>query len=442
MNKFKLMPPAEFIAPPKFSSQKSLGNGDAHKFHIRLICPRLRRRGFAALYFVGRKAMELNMLIINAEIFTMDGGLHYKNGFISVKDGKIFDLGDMSDSPFDDDVIDAKGGCVTPGLIDAHCHLGVFGDSQSLQSSDESERNNPITPHLRIIDSVNPLDRYFAEARAGGVTTVVVSPGSTNVLGGQTAVISTSGKRIDDMIIKSPCSLKCAFGDNPKTEHGGKGRSPQTRMATAAMLRQALYSAMDYGQRLADIEREKPPLDLVSEALLMLLDNRIPLHAHAHRADDIFTAIRIAEEFGIELKIVHATEGHLIADELAKEKIDVMVGPALCARTKPELYNLAFDNAAVLERAGVRLAIITDHPEIPINHLLLCAQLAVKGGMSREGALSAITCDAAAIIGVDERLGKIHKNYDADLVVFNKNPLDFDAEVLYTISKGEKMYKK
>jgi imidazolonepropionase-like amidohydrolase len=380
------------------------------------------------------------MTVINAEIITMDGGIRYRNGYVASEGGKITAVGNMADfSAADGEVIDARGGVVIPGLIDAHCHLGIFGDALGFESSDGNEETDPITPHLRAIDAVNPLDRCFEDARRGGVTTVVTGPGSANVLGGQTAAIKTRGNRVDDMILKAPCSVKCAFGENPKTVYHGKDRSPVTRMATAALLREALYAAKNYGEKLSD--GEALGCDLKNEALLSLLRGEIPLHAHAHRADDICTALRLAEEFGIEVKIVHGTEGHLIADALAAAKTDVMVGPSLGDRGKPELKSLTFETAGILQNAGVRVAVITDHPEVPIHYLLLCAQLAAKNGMTEDGALRAVTCDAAAIAGIDGRVGRIKRGYDADLVVFDRNPMLFDAKLLYTIIDGEKLYK-
>lgn len=380
------------------------------------------------------------MLIINAEILTMDGAIRYKNGFVLTRGKKIAAVGDMKDAPPNSgSVIDAKGGFVVPGFIDAHCHLGMFGDSIGFEGIDGNEKTDPITPHLRAIDAINPNDGYFKEAREGGVTTVVTGPGSSNVVGGQTAAVKTNGIRIDNMIVKAPCSLKCAFGENPKKTYNEKSKAPVTRMATAALLREALFKAQRYAQRIS--KGDTPEFDIKSEALLSVLEGGLPIHAHAHRADDIFTAIRIGREFGIEVKIVHATEGHLIAGELAKEGVDVMVGPSLSDRSKPELKGMSFKTAARLQKAGVRVAIITDHPVVPVNYLLLCAQLAAKEGMPPDAALRAITCDAAEIAGIGGRVGKIKKGYDADLLIFNKNPMDFNANLLMTIIDGVKVNK-
>jgi len=374
------------------------------------------------------------MLIINAKIITMDNK-DYENGYILINNGKIIEIGEMHSAPKDNDVYDAQGGYAIPGMIDAHCHLGVFGDSIGFEGEDGNENPEPSSQHLRIIDAINPLDRCFLDARNAGVTTVVVSPGSANALGGQIVAVKTNGIRVDDIIVKQPLAVKVAFGENPKTVHNEKNQSPITRMATASLIRQALFNAQDY------IKKEDKQTDLKSEVLVRVLKNEIPLHAHAHRADDIFTAIRIAKEFKIDVKIVHGTEGHLIADELAKDKIDVMVGPSLSDRSKPELTNLTFKTAGILEKAGVRIALVTDHPVIPINYLLLTAQLAVKNGMTEQGALRAITIDAAGISGIDDKVGKIAIGYDADIAIFDKNPMEFTANIKQVIISGVKIDK-
>jgi imidazolonepropionase-like amidohydrolase len=383
------------------------------------------------------------MLIINADIITMDGDIRYKNGYIHIKNGKIFDIGPMQQVPNlqGEEVMDANGAVAIPGLIDAHCHLGIFGDSLGAQGDDANEESSPCTPHIRAIDGINPMDGYFKEAVAAGITTVVTGPGSANVIGGQMAAIKTHGVRIDNMIVKAPCAIKCSFGENPKTVYRAKDEAPATRMAAAAMLRSALLEAKIYGKKKQE-QAEDFCEDLKNEALLMVLNREIPIHAHAHRSDDIFTAIRIAKEFGIDLKIIHCSEGHLIAHELAKENIEVMVGPYLTDRSKPELKNLSLETAAAMEKAGIKTALVTDHPETPINYLLLCAQMAVKNGMSPKAALCSITFNAARIAGIGNTVGKLSKGYDADIVIFNKNPLDFDSKVLYTFINGAKVHKK
>ena len=342
------------------------------------------------------------MLIINAEIMTMSDRLGViKNGYIEIKDKKIASMGDMADAPeIGGEIIDAGGRLVTPGLVDAHSHIGMWEDGLTFEGDDGNEDTEPITPHLRAIDGINPLDATFSEALSAGITTVVTGPGSANPIGGQAAALKTSGRRVDDMIIKAPVGMKIALGENPKTTYNDKSRSPVTRMATASLIREALREALDYKTALekygADPENEdKPDYDIKSEALLPVLRREIPLHAHAHRADDIFTAIRIAREFDLDLILVHCTEGHLIADELAREGFPVLSGPIMTDRSKPELRNQTEASAGIMERAGIDVSIITDHPETPEKFLPLCAAVAAKYGMSRDGALRALTINPA-----------------------------------------------
>ncbi|NLB80223.1 MAG: amidohydrolase [Clostridiaceae bacterium] len=372
------------------------------------------------------------MLIKNANILTMDNGKCYKKGFIKIINGKIAQVGEMQNAPTDDDnLIDAEGGFALPGFVDAHCHLGLFGDSIGFEGSDGNEETTPLTPHLRAIDGIDTFDRCFEEARNSGVTTAVVSPGSSNVIGGQIAAIKTFGCCVDDMIIKAPCGIKCAFGENPKYTHSEKKQMPTTRMSTAALLREALYNAK---MQQKDTEEK---VDFQTQPILGLLNRELPLHAHAHRADDILTAMRIGKEFDILVKIVHGTQGDKIADKLAEENIDVIIGPIINSRNKPELSGASMKTAAILQNAGVRVALTTDHPEVPINFLLLSAQLAVKNGMSAEGALRAITCDAASVAGIDNYVGKIKNGLHADILIFDKPPLDFNSNLILKIISGQ-----
>jgi imidazolonepropionase-like amidohydrolase len=362
----------------------------------------------------------------------MDNGKCYKKGFIKIINGKIAQVGEMQNAPTDDDnLIDAEGGFALPGFVDAHCHLGLFGDSIGFEGSDGNEETTPLTPHLRAIDGIDTFDRCFEEARNSGVTTAVVSPGSSNVIGGQIAAIKTFGCCVDDMIIKAPCGIKCAFGENPKYTHSEKKQMPTTRMSTAALLREALYNAK---MQQKDTEEK---VDFQTQPILGLLNRELPLHAHAHRADDILTAMRIGKEFDILVKIVHGTQGDKIADKLAEENIDVIIGPIINSRNKPELSGASMKTAAILQNAGVRVALTTDHPEVPINFLLLSAQLAVKNGMSAEGALRAITCDAASVAGIDNYVGKIKNGLHADILIFDKPPLDFNSNLILKIISGQ-----
>lgn len=373
------------------------------------------------------------MLIYNAKIITMSDK-DYDNGYILVRDGKIKAVGDMSEAPAETaDRIDVSGKTVYPGFIDCHSHIGVWEDGLGFEGDDGNEETDPSTPNLRAIDMINPMDRCFDEAAAAGVTSVVSGMGSANPIGGAFLAMKTAGsKRIDKRIIKEPVSIKLALGENPKSVYKDKDSAPITRMATAAIIREQLYKAKRYLEDMTDYESslgtddelDKPDYDAKCEALLPLLRREIPAHIHCHRADDIFTAIRLSEEFGIDYVLIHATEGHLAADELKEENCRTVVGPILCDRSKPELRNHTISTAAELNRAGVMLAICTDHPVVPQQYLPLSAGLAVRGGLDRKEALKAITINAAVIAGISDRVGSIEAGKDADLVIFSSDPLE------------------
>lgn len=382
------------------------------------------------------------MLIINAKIHTMVSN-NIEDGFIFINGSKIKDIGNMQDLKYTDkDIIDLKGKDVYPGFIDAHTHIGMFEDGLAFEGDDGNEENDPIAPNLRAIDAANPMDRCFKEALLSGVTTVVTGPGSANAIAGQLACLKTSGKRIDKMIIKEPIAIKFALGENPKSVYNGKNQSPSTRMAIASLIREELSKATEYLKNLELFELDsenydKPEYDAKREALLPLLKKEIPAHFHAHRCDDIFTAIRIAKEFGIDYAIVHATEAHLIADELKEEKTKILLGPVLCDRPKPELANLTLTTASVLNEYDIDFCIITDHPVVPIQYLRLCAALVSREGLSKENALKAITINAASILGIDNRVGSIEKGKDADLTVFSSDPLSIEAKPDIVICDGK-----
>lgn len=376
-------------------------------------------------------------VIKNAKVLTMEGPTEvYEDLDVAIKDGKIAKIGkDLTG----DDIIDGKGHFLLPGFIDAHTHLGMWEDSIGFEGSDGNEMTNPITPQLRAIDAINPMDRTFDDARSGGVTSVATGPGSANVMGGSFAAIKTAGNRIDDMIIKDPIAMKIAFGENPKRVYNEQKKSPTTRMAVAAELREFLFQAKNYMEK-----REKDSdqgVDLKYEALIPVFKKEIPLKAHAHRADDIFTAIRIAREFNLDITLEHVTEGHLIVDELVKENLACIVGPSFGARTKFELINKSFITAVKLQQAGLKVAIMTDHPVIPLENLNLCAQFCVKEGMDHYEALKAITINPAEIVGIDQRVGSIKAGKDADLVLWDGDPLQVDSRVIFTMIDGEIVYK-
>ncbi len=384
------------------------------------------------------------ILIKDGTILTMDGRI-YDRASILIENGKIQEIGENIVVPLDAQVIDALGKIVTPGLIDAHCHLGMWEDAIGFEGADGNEMTDPVTPHLRAIDAINPMDRTFRDAYEGGVTSVATGPGSANVIGGQFAAIKTHGDRIDHMIIKDPVAMKCAFGENPKRVYHDKKQSPSTRMATAAILRDTLFKAQEYGEKLRaskDDPSKKPGFDIKMEALQPVLRGEIPFKAHAHRADDIFTAIRITKEFGVKVTLEHCTEGHLIVEHIKEEGLYAVVGPSLSDRSKYELKNLTFETAGVLSKAGVKIALMTDHPVIPLQYLPMCAALAVKAGMDEEEALKAITINAAEILGIDNRVGSIREGKDADLVIWDGHPFALQSRVDYTVIDGKVVYKR
>ncbi len=384
-------------------------------------------------------------IITNARILTMTDAGEIQNGYIIIKDGKISEVGHMPISACTDaEIIDAKGSIVTPGFIDAHSHIGMWEDSLNFEGSDGNEETDPITPHLRAIDAVNPMDRAFAEAARAGVTTVITGPGSANPIGGQLLAMKTVGICVDKMKICEPVAIKMAFGENPKSVYNDKNQTPMTRMAVAAQIREALFKAAEYMEQIEksenDEDEERPDFDIKCEALLPVMRGELPLHAHAHRADDIFTAIRIAKEFNLKLVLVHATEGHLICNELKEMNIPVLAGPILTDRSKPELKNMSEDAPATLTSAGVATALITDHPETPQKHLALCAAVAAKHGMSKKDALRAITCIPAQICGICDRVGRISVGLDADIVIWRGEPLDIDSSPKHVFCNGTEVF--
>ena len=384
------------------------------------------------------------MLIINGTVHTMDG-VTIPNGYVAVSEDKIAQVGPMEQCPeqWPGQTLDAQQGHIVPGLIDAHCHLGLFGDALGFEGDDGNEATDPCTPHLRAIDAINPLDRCFAEARAAGVTTVLTGPGSANPISGQFAAIKTTGRWVDAMVVRAPVAMKLALGENPKGVYHERHETPVTRMATAAIIRENLSKALEYKEKLEraleDEDEEKPDYDAKLEALLPVVRGEVPVHIHAHRADDIATGIRIAKEFDLHCVIVHGTEGHLIPELLLDEQVPVISGPCLGDRSKPELANLTIESPAALTLRGVKVAICTDHPEVPIQHLPLCAAMAVKGGMNPEMALAAITINAAEIVGIADRLGSLTPGKDADIVITSGHPINLLSRVTAVIVAGQQV---
>lgn len=378
------------------------------------------------------------ILIKNGKVLTMSHKV-YEKGDVLIKGKEIVQVGENLEAPEGAQIIDAQGMWVMPGIIDAHCHIGMWEDGIGFEGADGNEATNPVTPELRAIDGINPEDNCFREARESGITSVVTGPGSANVIGGQFAALKTYGRRVDDMVFREPLALKVAFGENPKRVYNGQRKSPSTRMATAAILRQNLIKAQEYKKKLEKGKEDPdkmPERDLQMEIMVKVLNREIPIKAHAHRADDILTAIRIAKEFDIDITIEHCTEGHRIADYLIEENAKVILGPLLSDRSKVELKNMSFKAPGILSKAGLKVAIMTDHPVIPVQYLPVCAAIAVKEGMDEMEALKAITINAAEITGIADRVGSLETGKDADVVIFDGHPLDFRSKAVWVLIEG------
>lgn len=376
-------------------------------------------------------------IIQNGNLHTMEGGC-IEGGSLVIADGRILEIGreDYRQKYPQAQVIEAAGAFVMPGIIEAHCHMGITEEKKGMEGDDCNETVHPITPALRAIDAINPMDAAFGDAVRAGITSAMIGPGSSNVVGGQFAFVKTSGRRIDDLIVLAPAAMKVAFGENPKVNYSGQNKSPSTRMAIAQMLREELLAAVQYR------DGDRTPKNLHYESWLPVLEKKIPIKAHVHRADDIYTAMRIAREFDLRMTLDHCSEGHLIAEDIAKAGYPAIVGPDLTSRNKIEVQNMAFKTAGVLARAGVMVAITTDHPVSVIQSLPLCAGLAVKAGLPMEEGLKAITINAAKICGTDGRVGSLAVGKDADIAIFTGNPMEIFTETLYTIIDGNVVYKR
>lgn len=380
------------------------------------------------------------LLIKNARIYTMEDDI-LENYDILLKDGKISKIDkDINHSQVE--TINAKGLNVYPGLIDAHSHVGIYENSIGFEGADGNEMSDPITPEVRAIDAINAMDESIIESNQGGVTTLCVAPGSANVVGGSCCVFKTFGSVIDDMLIKDNIAIKAAFGENPKRVY--KDSKIKSRMRTAQLLRELLFKTIEYKNKKSYAKKDiskMPAFDMKLEAMLPVINKEIPLKIHAHRADDILTALRIVKEFNLDATFEHVTEGHLIAKKFAESGFPAMVGPSLSGKSKYELKNLTFKTPGILQKAGVKVAIITDSPVIPQQYLGLCAGLAVKSGMDEMEALKAITINPAQILKVDDRIGSIKVGKDADLIITEGNILDSRTNVLYTIIEGKITHK-
>jgi imidazolonepropionase-like amidohydrolase len=367
-------------------------------------------------------------------------------GTVLVTDGKITAVGADVAVPDGAGVIDAAGCWVLPGFIEAHGHVGVHEEAEGWAGSDTNEMTEPVTAHVRALDAVNPADLGFRDAIAGGVLAVNVNPGSGNPIGGQTVAVKCWGRTVDEMVLREPSGMKSALGENPKRVYGERKKMPSTRLGTAAVIRGAFVDAANYLQKI-DAEQGKPAADrkpvdrdLKLEALGKVLRREIPWRQHCHRADDIATAMRIADEFGYQLVIDHGTEAHLLADIIAAKGIPVIIGPLLTSRSKVELRNRSIANPGRLARAGVTIAITTDHPVVPINFLAHQAALSVKEGLDPVTALRALTINPARIAGIDDRLGSIEPGKDADLAIWSGDPLNVLSRVERALIGGEQVY--
>lgn len=380
------------------------------------------------------------ILLKNGTVYSMSGAGVF-TGDVKFDQGKILEVGSNL-SADGCEVIDCTGKHIYPGFIDGHSHLGMQESSIRFEGDDVNEMSDPITPHVRAIDALNPMDETIHNAASGGVTTVCSGPGSANVIGGTFAIWKTNGTVIDKMVIDPMAAMKCAFGENPKrVYHDNKIK---TRMQTAAYLRETLMKTKEYMAKKAlagDDLSKRPAYDMKLEAMIPVIEKKIPLKTHAHRADDILTALRIAREFDVLMTLDHCTEGHLIVEEVKESGFPAFVGPSLTDKSKFELKNLTFATAGILNKAGVKIALITDAPVIPQEYLPLCAGLACKKGLDELEALKAITINPAEILGIADRVGSLESGKDADIVVSDGHIFNTMTNVVYTFINGEMVYK-
>lgn len=369
-------------------------------------------------------------------------GKDYPQGVLLLEGDKIRGVGDDVQIPSGVETIDVKGQLILPGFIDAHTHVGIGEEGLGWEGRDYNEMSDPITPQLRAIDAINHEDVAFSEAREAGITTLMVGPGSANVIGGECAVLKTKPGTVDEMALKKRAGMKAAFGENPKRVYTEKKKSPMTRMATAALLREQLLKAQTYLKKLEENGDNPPDPDLALMALGRVLKKEVPLKAHAHRADDILTILRIAREFYINVTLEHCTEGHKVAEEIRSHSFPAVVGPLITARVKVELQNRTFQTPGILSQAGVKVALMTDHPVIPVQYLPLCGALAVRDGMAEEEALKALTINGAEILGVDDRVGSLEVGKDADFFICSGDPLDLKSQVEKVYIDGEEVFSR
>lgn len=380
------------------------------------------------------------ILIRNARVLTMEDDKIIQGGEILMDGGKIVDVGSALSAP-GAQVVDARGMYALPGVVDAHCHIGMFEDGMGFEGDDGNEATDPLTPQLRALDAINPMDRCFSEALSCGVTCAATGPGSANVIGGQFLAMKTNGHDLEQMVIQEPLAMKAAFGENPKRVYSGKHQAPETRMATAAILRNALMEAREYLKKKEQGGDKAPDFDLKKEMLSKVLTRELLLKCHAHRADDILTAIRIAKEFNLRISLEHCTEGYLIADALKRANVPCILGPLLSDRSKIELRNMSFKAPGILHKAGVRFALMTDHPVIPMQYLMVEAGICAREGLDEMEALRAVTLNAAWAIGLDGRLGSLKPGKDADVALYDGHPMDTRTRVKQVYVNGQLAYE-
>lgn len=371
------------------------------------------------------------LLIRGGRVFTMEEEAEQRADVL-IAEGKLVRIAPDIEPTERMRVLDANGLRVYPGFVDAHSHIGISEEKKTQQGDECNESTNPVTPAMRAIDALNPMDSAFHNALAAGVTGVMAGPGSANPIGGQFGFFKTHGRRADDMAVLFPSAIKVAFGENPMTCYGPGGNMPSTRMGIASLIREELSRARQY----MDGNPGQNP-DFALECYRPLFEGAIPLKAHAHRTDDIFTAMRIAQEFHLGLTLDHCTEGHIIAEEIARSGFPAIVGPSLASRSKDEVSHSDFKTAGVLQKCGVRVALTTDHPVSRIQYLPLCAGLAVREGMDEWGALRAITIDAARICRVEHRVGSLKEGKDADIALWDGSPLEIASKVKLTVVSGK-----
>jgi imidazolonepropionase-like amidohydrolase len=387
------------------------------------------------------EATSTHLALVGARVVPIDADA-VEDGVVLLRDGRIEAVGSRADVavPEGAEVVDCTGGWLLPGLIDAHVHLGVWEEGEGWAGQDTNEMTDPVMAAARALDGINPREQGFDDALMGGITTVNVNPGSGNPIGGQAVALKTYGRVVDEMVLRNPSGVKAALGENPKRVYGDQKKTPSTRLGVALVLRRAFAAARSYQARLDNAEGKPVDTDLVSEVLVKVLEREIPWRQHCHRADDIATALRLADEFGYQLVLDHGTESYLLADLLAEKGVPVLYGPLIVSRSKVEVRDRSLRAPGILDRAGVPVSIITDHPVVPIEYLITQVALAVREGMDRDAGLRAVTLNPAVVLGVEDRVGSITVGKDADVALWSGDPLDIQSRVLRTWVDGTQVY--